>query len=364
MSRNPPQTLSVKRKRNEAPVDSLIVERTEKRLKSVGFPLGGQASKQSSESANDAKDASVVYRRIQTPSSRLPQPSPTPATQLPRRYHVERTTGQRIIVEDRPDVKSTNGGQPHTPSAQPVAKQPVPEIVIEDNQRARKRPGPGAALHPTAAARARDVSRTRPTNEPSEEVLRQFEAFSDMVEKEESGTPIKSPSKTVKPKAPKLRYRDRQPEKASTLSAKHPEAMEVDNEEYVYDTYVREIILPDADGKMPKPQGTVGFIVIGEEDEEWWNGDDESDREFDTDDEDENAEDYYANDYPEDELSSDDEFGRDPYKYRGEDGDEEYDLGDDDAESGDEKAPFRQTVPVPLPIKPPKSPGYWGRQGE
>jgi len=364
MSRNPPQTLSVKRKRNEAPVDSLVVERTEKRLKSKGFPLSGHASTPSIGSANDAKDASVIYRRIQTPNARLPQPSSTPATQIPRRYHVDRTTGQRILVEDRPDVKSANGGQLHKPSAPQVATQPVPEIIIEDNQRARKRPGPSAALHPTAAARARDVSRTRPMSEPSEEVVRQFEAFSNMVEKAESGMPIKSPSRTAKPKAPKLRYRDRHPEKASALNAKNPEAMEVDNEEYVYDTYVREIRLPDADGKMPKPQGTVGFIVIREEDEEWWNGDDESDREFDTDDEDENAEDYYANDYPEDELSSDDEFGRDPYQYRAEHGDEEYDLGDDDAESGDEKAPFRQTVPVPLPIKPLKSPGYWGRQGE
>jgi hypothetical protein len=364
MSRNPPQTLSVKRKRNEAPVDSLVVERTEKRLKSEALPLPGQAQPAAAGAGNDTKDASVVYRRIQVPNARLPQPSFTSATQLPRRYLVDRTTGQRILVEDRPVAKSPSGAQLRKPSPRQDTTQPVPEIIVEESARARKRPGPGAALHPAAAARARDASRTRPVVEPSEEVVRQFEAFSDMVEREESGTPVRSPSKTIKPKAPKLRYRDRHPEKASGLNASGADAMEVDNDEYVYDTYVREIMLPDADGKMPEPQGTIGFIVISEEDEEWWNGDDESDREFDTDDEDENAEDYYANDYPEDELSSDDEFGRDPYQYRGGDGDEEYDLGDDDVESGDEKAPFRQTVPVPLPIKPVKPSGYWGRQGE
>lgn len=38
------------------------------------------------------------------------------------------------------------------------------------------------------------------------------------------------------------------------------------------------------------------------------------------------AEDYYGNDYPEDELESDDEFGRNAYKYReNASEDEEYD---------------------------------------
>ena len=38
------------------------------------------------------------------------------------------------------------------------------------------------------------------------------------------------------------------------------------------------------------------------------------------------AEDYYGNDYPEDELDSDDEFGRNVYKYRSNvSEDEEYD---------------------------------------
>ena len=42
------------------------------------------------------------------------------------------------------------------------------------------------------------------------------------------------------------------------------------------------------------------------------------------------AENYYQNDYPEDEVDDDDEFDRDPYKYRKGiiASDEEYDLND------------------------------------
>ncbi len=50
------------------------------------------------------------------------------------------------------------------------------------------------------------------------------------------------------------------------------------------------------------------------------------------------AEDYYGNDYPEDELESDDEFDREVYKYRnGRSDDEEFDKdydGRSDEESG------------------------------
>lgn len=42
------------------------------------------------------------------------------------------------------------------------------------------------------------------------------------------------------------------------------------------------------------------------------------------------AEDNPANDYPEDEVSSDDQFSRNPYKYRQYDSDNEYDDDYDD----------------------------------
>jgi hypothetical protein len=176
--------------------------------------------------------------------------------------------------------------------------------------------------------------------------------------------PLPSPSKH-KPKAPAKRFAERHPDKAAALAAQddpmaEADAMDIDSE-YVYDHYVREPVLPDA----PAPTGTVGLLVISEEDADWWDNEEGSDREFDTDDEDENAEDYYANDYPEDEMSDDDEFDRNLYqsKYRHGSDDEEYNIGDDDDNalgSGEDEDDlhFKMTVPKAQRV------GYWGMQGE
>jgi hypothetical protein len=218
---------------------------------------------------------------------------------------------------------------------------------------------------PTKAAveqRARSV-------EPSAQDVRELEALSKQVAEKEGNLliPLPSPSKH-KPKAPAQRFAQRHPEKAAALAAQNDanndDAMDIDTDEYVYDTYVREAIIPDADGKLPEPTGTVGFLVIGEEDEDWWNGDDESDKEFATDDEDENAEDYYANDYPEDELDEDDEYDRDLYqkKYRHGSDDEEYNVDEDDnvigSDEDEDDLHFKMTVPKA------QRPGYWGAVGE
>ncbi|KAH7125530.1 hypothetical protein B0J11DRAFT_308542 [Dendryphion nanum] len=380
MSTNAPQTLSVKRKRNEAPVDSLVVERNDKRLKSAAFPPSNidstvqgdssplkrklndpetQAKASSSSQHNEPSDkrskghtrsSTIVWRRIRVPHAyeRRSLADPPPETPT-RRFHVSHTDGERILIEHRDGgetqrkVTNTQEQSPQTLSA------PQPNIAPSLTPAApRKRPGAGTALQP------RDPKLTqKPTTThvgPSEETIRAFEKFSAQVENDETAvkTPVSPPRPRMKfqPKVPKLRYKDRHPE-ASTKAA-DPNAMDVDGAEYVYDMY--EIVMPDADGNTPEPEGTVGFIVLEEEDEEWWFGD-ESDVEFDTDEDDENAEDYYTNDYPEEELSSDDEFDRDPYKYYHGSDDEEYDLRED-AANGDEPAAMQS-------IGQRKVQGYW-----
>jgi hypothetical protein len=346
MAPNPPQTLSVKRKRNDAPVDQLRVgeqQNSIKRQKSELFawrlvPRAGS---------------------VQSPSS---FPSPKPLSQSQPQYTFSNTPGSRVLVQNRHQHKdaTTNGtdGQSSLHAEAPAAV----SIADPDTPRPRKRPGAGAALHSMKPAVAENKG---PGTEPSEEEVRQFEQFSAEVEEDEwaKSRPPATPLK-FQPRVPALRYKDRHPEKAAALSEHDTDAMDIDD--YVIDTYVREVVLPDADGKIPEPQGTVGIIVLNEEDEEFWNGQDDSDREFATDDEDENAEEYYANDYPEDEMSSDDEFDRNLYKpnYRKGSDDEEYDLNassDDDVavrSDGDEDDEhFRR-------IAPPTAPGYWGRPGE
>jgi len=338
MSQSGPQTLSVKRKRTELPVDALILESNKKRHKAL--------------------PSSHIYRRLTKPND-APQHLLAPLTPTaPRTFQLDATARARnkhVFIEARARLEEQQNGTSNVQQNVP-AIEPSPQ----ETPRPRKRPGAGSALSRSATPSMSQLSQTGPTAKD----VRELEAFSHQVEREDNLTiPLPSPSRH-KPKAPAQRFVDRHPDKAAALGIANDDAMDIDTEEYVYDTYIREVIMPDADGKLPEPTGIVGLLVINEEDEDWWNGEDESDKEFDTDDEDENAEDYYANDYPEDELDEDDEFGRNPYQSgnrRGSD-DEEYNLDDSDdgARSGEDEddVHFRMTVPKAQRV------GYWGAVGE
>lgn len=98
---------------------------------------------------------------------------------------------------------------------------------------------------------------------------------------------------------------------------------ETDEDDYVTETYVR---IPGheaakaqaaAEGGASLVPATIGLLVFDNEpDLEFFYGVEEDSEDDFEDDEDENAENYYAHDYPEDEVSSDDEFDRDAYHYR------------------------------------------------
>jgi hypothetical protein len=336
----PPNTISIKRKRTDTPVDSLRIEHGAKDIKRQ-------------------RGSDFAYKRLTKPGDDVQQAAAPPTPTLARRFRldpVSRIGAKRHFVEEQEVAKReaiSAGGQ---------VQAPIPEPTPDSTPRPRKRPGAGSALHHSAKP---SIHRKPPVTEPSEHDVRNLEALSKEVEKVDNlEIPLPSPSKH-KPKAPAKRFAERHPDKAAALAAQDDtmtdgDAMDIDSE-YVYDHYVREPVLPDA----PAPTGTVGLLVISEEDADWWDNDETSDREFDTDDEDENAEDYYANDYPEDEMSDDDEFDRNLYqsKYRHGSDDEEYNIGDDDDNalgSGEDEddVHFKMTVPKAQRV------GYWGMQGE
>lgn len=351
MSQLPPQTLTVKRKRTEAPVDALRFDHT--------VSIKRQKSNQH-----------FAYRRLQKPdegSAPNTEP-PTPTTE--RRFHLDASTkpgAKRVFIEARSAIQRSSAATDASPQAS------TPELTPESTPRPRKRPGAGAALLPSAYK----VPQHQTSNpEPSETKVRELEALSHEVEKVDNlHIPLPSPSK-YKPRAPAQRFAERHPDKAAALasppnepsSTNNPDdAMEIDTDDYVIDTFIREPLHPDSAGNLPPPSGAVGLLVLSAEDEDWWDGSDESDKEFDTDDEDENAEDYYANDYPEDELSDDDEFGRDAYQKgnrRGSD-DEEWGANvedEDDAAiaSGEDEDDLHYKMTVPKAQRV----GYWGAVGE
>lgn len=325
MAPQPPQTLSVKRKRNDAPVHHLVVDgdrdRTAKRQKSA---------------------PRFTWRLLQKPGDQVPAALPSPTPQQNRRFHVSLSAGQRVLVEtpELPDAASTTTGETPNVSSIPELAEPQDATHITPaTPRPRKRPGAAAAMRINPAYAAQSDGAFN----PSDEHVKHFEKLAKAVEQAElaESRPAPSPVKYL-PTGPARRHK----KPAAVLAVQDPDAMDIDD--YVIDTYVREEIMPDGDGNIAQHEGIVGYIVLKEEDEDWWNGEDESENEFDTDEDDENAEDYYANDYPEDELSSDDEFDRDPYqsKYRHGSDDEEYDLNDAQFSGDDDDDHFRRlTLP-------------------
>ncbi|KAF4454583.1 hypothetical protein F53441_2926 [Fusarium austroafricanum] len=117
-----------------------------------------------------------------------------------------------------------------------------------------------------------------------------------------------------KPKAPAKRYQERHPE----LAASTPESNDVsmatgksdaeDNDDWIIEEYVR---IPAHAMTVNVAPTDVGVLVLdGKEESNLFFGPErDEDEDFDEDDEDEN-------DYPEDEVESDDEYGRHPYGYR------------------------------------------------
>lgn len=111
------------------------------------------------------------------------------------------------------------------------------------------------------------------------------------------------------------------------------DSMQVDSmDDYVFETYIR--MQQDAmTGVELNPTVNFGILVIDEEDEDLWDQylreEDEDDDDWDSEDEDSNAEDNPRNEYPDEEVSSDDEFGKNLYKYRrGCSDDEQFDEDD------------------------------------
>ncbi|RMZ85853.1 hypothetical protein DV737_g467, partial [Chaetothyriales sp. CBS 132003] len=97
-----------------------------------------------------------------------------------------------------------------------------------------------------------------------------------------------------------------------------PELMVLDDD-LVYDTYVRVTYEEmDLDPVAIDPEVNFGILVVDDEVEDLWQEylNEDADDEDEWDAEDSNAEDNPANDYPDEEVDSDDEFGRNPYRYR------------------------------------------------
>ncbi|KAL2047026.1 hypothetical protein N7G274_001044 [Stereocaulon virgatum] len=177
------------------------------------------------------------------------------------------------------------------------------------------------------------------------------------IQVEEQRARVKSSSRQLKPQSKPPR--SRQPILRQAADTDRGDVAMADGNvpdvesNYVFDTYIRfqPSTQPLGAGKSTEPHvdplqgidyGNFGVIVIDDDDDEktFWEtyGEiQESDPDWNSEEEDENAEDFYGNDYPEDEVSSDDEYGRGAYNYRHDASDDE-EFGEETAWSDDDEA--------------------------
>ncbi|KAL9097509.1 MAG: hypothetical protein Q9165_000405 [Trypethelium subeluteriae] len=140
----------------------------------------------------------------------------------------------------------------------------------------------------------------------------------------------RAPKSRFGPNVPTRRNRESRTDVIQPVTA--DELMDIDGPEesdFVYDTYIRHRTEPPSVdmGRAMLGNGTFGVLVIDEDDQALWDElvDDvqNSDKDWNSEEEDENAEDYYGADYPEEEVDDDDEYDIGAYRYRHNPSDEE-----------------------------------------
>lgn len=339
-----PNLLKIKRKRHDLPPDALVVERPGKQ---------------------QATEAHYLLRKEQLfESAGVEEPAQQQNCGASRALHVS-GSGVNGAASGRPrssEKRTFHLTRPSTPEAGVKKRRPKDDGVATFMERKAKRNAQDLmeraerqredSIHkPEALKRAgrgylmeRNTSDTASGQASSSQdrIDPRMQAVADSLHEfamaEVAKEATLKPKITARPKLPPQRSRELHHQRiirSGTNGSVKTVNTDKDGEEdadYVYDTYV---LAPTTDMGAAQVDaqdalGNVGYLVITEEDQAVWETyieDDPSDKDWNSDEDDENAEDWYGADYPDDELASDDEFGRNAYGYRGHGAsdDEEYD---------------------------------------
>ncbi|SMQ48652.1 unnamed protein product [Zymoseptoria tritici ST99CH_3D1] len=244
---------------------------------------------------------------------------------------IERDSKRSTRALHHPDTRSSN--------VEDVAA--APEAPL-------KRPGRRAAV----------INNSRSTeagfDRKDQGLANELHAFAEQIVASEN-----KPKVTALPKLSGTRSRELHKQSTARQEVKavdqHGDTDMDEDADYVYDTYVLAPSVADGAVQVDDSIDTanVGYLVITDEDQDVWETyleDDPSDKDWNSDEDDENAEDWYGADYPDDEMASDDEFGRGEHGYRarGAADDEEWDedtgaFSDDEYER--QMNPWRKQTP-------------------
>lgn len=326
------------------------------------------------QSVSKSQTVSEPRRFHMSRQSLVPSPLFSPGVTTGKRSRFKTPT--TVFVERGHKRTRTEDVQMTDADSLPTAKSPGEDGTSGDSTPVRKQKLPGSDRKRTESRHTHAVKKEIPDSLQKEqdsdldEITRSMNEFvmqqigenlariEERDRKEAAAAARRAASATspqsskFKPKAPAKRYAERHPEVTPVPTAEGYDSLSDD--EYVIETYVRV-----AAGTLSKDLAPekVGLLVFDNEpDVDFFFGEEgDSDDEWPEDDEDENgklsarlptygsfrkvyftdavtAEDYYAADYPDEEVDSEDEYNRAAYQYRtGNASDlEEYDEREDE----------------------------------
>lgn len=363
-----PDVVRIKRKRSEQAPDALLVERPGKRQNTELHYVRRKDDKERLPSLFDAKD--VQERADSQGASRGKTPhapgngsdGAANGAKERRTFHLKRPSTPEAGVKKR---KAKDEGiatfiekraKRHPQELLSLAERGRSASQSHNVSEVLKRPGKSSAVRQDHHGRPRGTSQQQAKVDSHLEAmaisLHQF-----AIEETAKESPSR-PKVTATPRLPPQRSKELHRQRASRTDARLPnldgDADMDDETEYVYDTYV---LAPNTDMAAAQVDaqdsfGNVGYLVITEEDQAVWETyieDEPSDKDWNSDEDDENAEDWYGADYPDDELASDDEYNRNAYGYHAKDEEWNEDTGSwSDEEYERQMQPWRKKMPQQL----------------
>lgn len=333
----PPSVLLVKRKRDDGPIESLYIETSsrdspKRRHTESAFVFrrlqqqAGVADTDVTRQAPNSASRTEVRSPSPSISGQISQSSfakdARPKATKPRRFLLSRET-----LRDPPIITRKRKSSQYGPNIALFVESRELATVRVAHQELTDREHTKSAGVPPSPARKRPTQKAHKVERPGD-----------------NGTQIsEAQSRTMQQHASQLDSYTEPSSDDQGLTNKADsgfDAMDVD-EDYIVDTYVRHAKDEEErydihDSRQRKgEEGSIGYLVIPEADQTLWetyydsDADSEDEQDWDSEQDDENAENYYGADYPEDEVDSEDEFGEAPYRFHKGSDEEEYGSGDE-----------------------------------
>jgi hypothetical protein len=281
--------IRIKRKREDAPLDSLYLQGGKrratvhtyifKRLDQERLPTtpvvkqeyddNGIPKIRTTPKGEEKRDPYAVGRAREQSPVQTRESTSAGVSSEPRRFHLSRTGSMSAAAKGKSNVATFVERRMPAQNGISVAAQGFSSRKNRDGQeelRTFKRPTARTRTHHGAAGQA--TPSTPPSIDPS--IAQEMDQWSQEASQEESRKADRAVTGNTEPRS---------------------DAMDIDSEaDYVYDTYYRHIV---AEGDVPDKGISFGHLVIDEDQEDLWetylDGNESDDKEFETDDEDSNG---------------------------------------------------------------------------